>query len=350
MKRLLKWAVALMSAAIVVVAVVAALLGLQYMKFKDQPVLEEGEMTLLVIPQGTPWPGVVERVEGAGLVERGLFFDLWGRQTGLAERARAGQFHMEGPMELEDLAELLLQGGRAEDVVLSLPEGLTIFEIADRVESAGLDSRQNMLEVLQNPQAFEAVPEDRPTLEGYLYPETYRFSEDAGAEAIARRLVQEWERRSDVLRDHPDRLEEVEASLGLEVHDLVTLASLIEKEATVVAEMPKISRVFYNRLERGMRLETDPTCVYGEDTYMERPSPQSCRDPLNIYSTYVIEGLPPGPIANPSQPALEAALFPSTDPEHADYLFFVAKRDGSGGHYFSTNYRDHRRAIDRYLR
>ncbi len=350
MKWALKWAAAIGSAALVVICVVGVMLGLKYQQFLDTPVLEEGEMELLVIPPGTPWPGVVERVEGTGLVDRGLFFDAWGRHTSLADEVRAGQFHLEGPMDLGELAELLKKGGRAEDVVLTLPEGLNIFEVADRIESAGLDSRQAALEVLQSPERFEVVPDESPSLEGYLYPETYRFSEDAGAEAVIGRLVQEWERRSDVLHAHPERLEEVYEALGLDVHGLVILASLIEKEATLTSEMAKISRVFHNRLHRGMQLQTDPTCVYGEDSYRERPSPQNCRDPLNAYSTYVIDGLPPGPIANPSERALEAALFPSDQPEHADYLYFVAKRDGTGGHHFTTNYRDHRQAIDRYLR
>lgn len=341
---------ALTAAGIVVAAAVALLLYMQFQQFQQQPVLEPGETRKLVIPEGTAWPGIVDRVEEARLVEVGWHFDVWGRQTELAEKVRAGTFFLEGPMTLDELAEVLRRGGLADEVVVTFREGLTIFGMADRVEEAGLADRRSFLEVVGEPERYEWTDDGMETLEGYLYPDTYRFFVDAQVEAIVDELVDHWMERAEPLFDvHRQEFEELQRQYGFDRHDVVIMASLIELETSVDAERSVISRVFYNRLDRGMRLQTDPTCVYGESTYNEVPTPELCNDPLNRYSTYVIEGLPPGPIANPSLPSLEAALLPSEDPEVEDYLFFVSRRDGTGEHYFSATYEEHRRAVQRYL-
>lgn len=329
----------------------AAYLGYRdYEEFQDQLILESGQSETLTIPPDTAWPGVVERVAAAGLVERELYFDIWGRRTGLADQARAGTFYLQGPLSLDELAQVLRRGGRAEDVEVTFREGLTIFDYADAYEQAGLGERAAFLEVAGRPERYDWASDRKETLEGYLYPETYRFAAGAPPEVVIDRLVEQWRAEVEPLFDeHSEAFENLRERYDMDRHDLVIMASLIERETSVDSERDIISRVFYNRLERGMQLQTDPTCVYGESTYGQVPTPDLCRDPLNRYSTYVIAGLPPGPIASPSVASVEAALQPSEDPEVQDYLFFVARRDGSGEHYFTTNYRDHRRAIERFL-
>ncbi|CAN0576160.1 unnamed protein product [Laminaria digitata] len=133
-------------------------------------------------------------------------------------------------------------------------------------------------------------------------------------------------------------------------HDVVILASIVERETNHDPERDLVARVFLNRLERDMRLQTDPTCVYGEETYDKIPSPTYCKNPLNRYSTYIIDGLPPGPISNPGLASLKASLIPANSDDARRYLFFVAKRDGSGAHHFTRTFAEHREAIKKYLK
>ena len=350
MRTLVRLGLAGFSAAVVVAAVLAAVAWVQFLQFEDRPVLEEEETATLVIPSGTSWPGIVDRIEDAGVVESAWRFDVWGRRSKLSEEVRAGTFYLEGPLELEELAEILRQGGRADEVVITFQEGLTIFDLADRVDEAGLAGREEFLSAARRVERYDWTSPEMESLEGYLYPDTYRFYQGSGADEIIDRLVQRWKREASLFDEYAEEMDHLGEEFGLDRHDLVIMASLIERETGVDTERDLIARVFYNRIERGMQLQTDPTCVYGEATYRQRPTPELCHDPLNRYSTYVIEGLPPGPIANPGRASLEAALSPSEDAGAARYLYFVSRRDGSGEHYFTTNYDDHREAIDRFLR
>lgn len=335
---------------VVAVAAVGGYGYMEYERMRVEDVVAPGETVTLDIPENTSWPGVVDRVGAAQLVDRPRLFDLWGRSTGLAEEVRAGTFYLEGPMDIRELADLLRRGGRAEEVVVRLGEGTTMFDKADRISEAGLVERDEFLEALYRPERHEAVPDDVESLEGYLYPDTYRLDKQMPADEIAARLVDRWDEiATPIFEAHGDSLEELGEEYDLDGHDVIILASLIERETGVERERDVIARVFYNRLDRGMLLQTDPTCVYGEEMYDRRPTPEACRDENNLYSTYVHHGLPPGPIATPTASSIAAALSPSEDPEAQNYLFFVSRADGSGRHYFSTNYRDHREAIERYL-
>lgn len=351
MIRLIRIMAVAVIVAVVAVSIPVVFVAYDYLQFERQPVLEDGESEQLHIPENTNWQDVAARVADAGLVDSELYFDLWGRKTGLAEEVRAGNFALEGPLGLEEFADLLRQGGRADEVTVTLREGRTKFHFADRLADAGLVDRDAFLEVTRNPERYDWLPEETETLEGYLFPETYRFEQDVSEEAIVDRLVNQWRRVVEPLFDqHAEALVELEEEYDIDRHGIVNMASLIERETGVDDERDVISRVFYNRIERGMRLQTDPTCVYGESTYDLRPTPEHCHDEYNRYSTYVIDGLPPGPIANPGLSSLKAALLPSDDPDVQEYLFFVSRRDGTGRHYFTTNYADHRRAINQYLR
>ncbi len=218
---------------------------------------------------------------------------------------------------------------------LTIPEGLSILQIAALVQTSGLARAEDLVARALDPAYARLQQIPANTLEGYLFPETYFFPKTIGVEGILAAMLQrfrlnfplEWEHRA--------------AEMGLTVHEVVTLASIIEKETAEPSERPLISSVFHNRLKRGMRLETDPTVIYGIPNFdgnltrahLETPGP---------YNTYLIKGLPPGPIANPGRKAIEAALFPSD----TDYLFFVSKNNGR--HHFSSNWDEHRRAVQYY--
>lgn len=339
--------------AVVIVIVMggAGFLWAHYASFVEAPVIEEGEDVTLVIPEGTNWPVVVSKLEQADMITNPSYFEYWARSRGLPKQAKAGVYELEGPLTLDELADALEEGGRVEEVRLTFPEGFTIFHIADRVESAGLADREDFLRAARDDDALERAGIEGDSFEGYLFPDTYRFMKGTPSERIVERMHERWQEVwSQLETDHAADLESLKQNFKFDRHDVVTLASIVEKESSSDSERGLITRVFLNRIERDMRLQTDPTCVYGEDTYLDVPRPKHCKDKMNRYSTYVIDGLPPGPISNPGRASLEAAMNPAEGEEAKEYLFFVAKRDGTHTHHFSKTFREHRRAIRKYLK
>ena len=338
-------------ALIALVALIAGGVYLDYQRFSTRPVLEQGEERLFVIAHGTSWGGVIDELRQHDVIRRRHYFDFWGRRRGLPAEVKAGSYKLSGPLSLEELDRSLRQGGLAEGVSVTVPEGYNIYHMADRLEALDVVSRRAFLEAVRSRELLDAHGLTAESFEGYLFPDTYRIKQGTSAEAIVEKMYARWQEVWEELqREHPGALEEHAEVREMGVHELVTLASLVERETRHAPERGRISRVFLNRIDRGMRLQTDPTCVYGEETYREVPSPKRCKDKLNRYSTYVIEGLPPGPIANPGKESLRAALRPEQGEDAREYLFFVARRDGSGSHYFSKSYKEHIAAIDRYLR
>lgn len=350
-----RWRTAAWLATALLFALATAAAGLyaHYRTVIARPLLAEGasEVTV-VIPKNTAWPGVVERLGAAGVVERPLYFQLWARRRGLPPEVRAGTYHFAGPLSREQLAASLRRGGSVQEIEVTIPEGFTIFDIADRLAEQRVVGRDEFLRAARDERALEeAGLEEAESFEGYLFPDTYRFRQGTDAPAIVARMHARFEKIwTELGAKRAASLARVREAFELDRHDLVTLASLVEREAIVDAERPRIGRVFLNRLERGMRLQTDPSCVYGPETYREVPSPKRCHDRLNRYSTYVIDGLPPGPIANPGRASLAAVMAPEEGAEAREWLYFVARQDGSGRHHFSRTYREHRRAIRRYLK
>jgi len=209
--------------------------------------------------------------------------------------------------------------------------------IARRIEAAQLGNAEEFLAWVNSPASAQAHGVEGATLEGYLFPETYRLPKGQSARATAGVLVNQF---FTVWKQLEPRAREQKVSMK----DLVTLASIIEKETGVAEERPLIAAVFLNRMRRGMRLETDPTVIYGIPNFDGNLRRRDLENPDNPYNTYKISGLPPGPISNPGRGALEAALAPAP----VDSLFFVSKNDGT--HVFSDTYAEHERRVDQYQR
>lgn len=344
-------ALALLGAAAILASLVLGMLGAHYRAWAGAPVLGPEASVTVVIPHDTAWPGVVARMAEQGVIRRPRYFDFWARRRGLPAEVKAGTYELEGPMRLERLDELLRQGGSVEQVTLTIPEGFTIFHIADRLEALGLANRRDFLRAARSEELLRRFDLPGESFEGYLFPDTYRIRQGATPEQILVTLHEQWLREwGELVEAHPGALDAMASEHGLRRHDVIILASIIERETNHAPELPLIARVFLNRLDRDMRLQTDPTCVYGEETYREIPHPRYCRDELNRYSTYVIEGLPPGPISNPGRASLAAALQPAQGEQARRYIFFVARRDGTGAHHFTATYKEHKAAIERYLK
>ena len=288
----------------------------------------------IVLEPGTPLSAAVEVLHREGIIRSPFKFRLFARLYHYDRRLKAGEYSLNPSMTpLEILA--MLEKGLVKLHRLTVPEGLTIGQIADLISRAGLRGDQDFINRATDPEVSRRHGIAAPTLEGYLFPETYFFPKAATPDEIIAHMLQRF-------RSHfPSQWENRAAELGMSVHEAVTLASIIEKETADPSERPLISSVFHNRLKRGMRLETDPTVIYGTKHFNGNLTRKHLETP-HPYNTYLNRGLPPGPIANPGKEALEAALYPA----RTDYLFFVSKNNGT--HHFSTSLSDHNRAVQRY--
>ncbi len=256
---------------------------------------------------------------------------LWGRPQDI----KAGSYAFPGPVRLREvLADL--EAGRVEQVEVVIPEGLTVREIGRLLEAAGVTGAEAVAALALDEASPGRWGLPGPTLEGYLFPDTYRFARGLPAARVVDALVRRFRAVADALGP------EAEAR-GFDLHRWVTLASVVEKETGAAAERPLVAAVFHNRLQRGMRLQSDPTVIYGVEGFDgDLRRADLVRD--TPYNTYTRAGLPRGPIANPGRASLEAVLRPAAVP----YLYFVSRNDGT--HVFSVTYDEHRRAVDRYQR
>lgn len=283
----------------------------------------EAEVRVLIEPGEGP-AAIAAKLQSRGVIRNADFFRLYARLIGADRGLRAGEYAIAAQASLKDVLDTLRFG---ETVLrrLTVPEGMTSAQVvALLAEAEGLSGD------------IAGVPD-----EGTLLPETYYFSHGDDRAALLRRMGAA---QDEVLAElWPGRAEGLPLA---HVYEAVTLASIVEKETAVAGERPLVASVFVNRLERGMRLQSDPTVIYGvtRGDPLGRPIRQSELDAENPYNTYKIRGLPPGPIANPGRDALAAVL----NPARSDYLYFVA--DGSGGHAFAKTLDEHNQNVARWRR
>ncbi|MCP4117274.1 MAG: endolytic transglycosylase MltG [Desulfobacteraceae bacterium] len=309
--------------------------GFRYMeKFATSPMDKAGQERVFTIRSGESLTGISRRLEQEGLVGNITLFKLLVRYQGLSKKIQAGEYALSPAMPPRELLTILARG-RVKLYRLTIPEGLNLEETATLVEGAGFGSRENFLQLARDGELTASQGIEADDLEGYLFPETYLFARNTSQKEIIRKMVQRF--RAVYTPEWQERTRE----LGFTRHQIVTLASIIEKETGTASERPLISSVFHNRLKRRMRLESDPTVIYGIPNFNGNITRKDLRR-TTPYNTYRIKGLPKGPIANPGKHSLEAALFPAK----SDFIFFVSKKDTT--HKFSTNIRDHNKAVRRY--
>ena len=221
----------------------------------------------------------------------------------------------------------------------TVPEGANIFDIASSLEQFDFLRSADFLRAVRDPALIHDLAPQAPTLEGYLFPSTYRITRRTTAEQLCQMMTEQFRKRWRELQG---------SAAEAPVHAVVTLASLIEKETGVPDERPVVASVFQNRLKADMPLDCDPTTIYAAllDQRYRGTIHRSDLQSANRYNTYQHTGLPPGPIANPGVASLQAAL----EPAATEYLYFVAKADGSGGHHFSKTIAEHNRAVQEYRR
>ena len=290
------------------------------------------------VPRGATFGQVVDTLEARGLVNFSLPFRLYSRLRGADRQIRSGRYAFPPDAGWGRIVDDLT-AGRVLTEPLTLPEGFTLRRIAPRIARISEVPADTVERQLRDTTLVEALDVPGPTLEGYLFPDTYRFAPGTPVGTVIRAMV---ERYRDVWT--PARRARLD-SLEMSERDVVTLASVVQAEARVMAEMDTIASVYHNRLRRGMRLEADPTVLYALGGHRERllyAAMDSVAD--HPYNTYTHPGLPPGPIGSPG----EAAIVASLEPAETDYLYFVARSDGT--HVFSRTLAEHNRAVEEYRR
>lgn len=292
----------------------------------DPPVLAEFE-----VEAGDGLSGVARALEARGLIRSALALRAHARLQSMETRLKVGEYELSPDLSTPQIAEILASG-RVRTHAVVIPEGIRAEEIADRLALEGLVDRADFLRFVFDPESPKRLSIEGPTLEGYLFPDTYRFARGLPAAQIAEAMVDEFR---EVYRE----LRATRPESELSMRELVTLASIVEKETGVPEERPLIAAVFLNRIRLGMRLETDPTVIYGITDFDGNLRRVHLDDAENPYNTYQISGLPPGPIASPGREAMQAVLEPADSP----HLFFVSRNDGT--HVFSKNYGEHARAV-----
>ena len=301
-----------------------------------RPPSDEPREVVFEVPRGALLGPVARDLEAAGVIRSAWSFQLLARASARAAALRAGEYALSPSLAADEVLERLASGSVMTHRVV-LPEGLTMSEVAARFEAAGLVSAAEFLAAARDPTLPLLFGVDGTTLEGYLFPETYELAKGLTAREIVRLMVEQF---LQVWR----RIEPLAARKALTMRDVVVLASLVEKETGAGEERPLVAAVFLNRLARGMRLETDPAVIYGIADFDGNLRRTHLEDEGNPYNTYRFAGLPPGPIANPGEASLRAVV----EPAEAEYLFFVARKDGT--HHFSRSYGEHVRAVDLYQR
>ncbi|PLX95414.1 MAG: endolytic transglycosylase MltG [Desulfuromonas sp.] len=294
----------------------------------------EGVTVEVIIPKGASLSSVAKTLVGAGVIRNATTFGLYARWQKAGPRIKAGEYLFALPVSASQVLQQLL-AGEVRRYRLTIPEGLTLVEIATRLDEAQLADGNSFLRLARSPDSVTRLALEGPTLEGFLFPETYLLEKKQGEEAILKTMVDEFKRRCT-----PELLQEA-AGFGLDRLQLVTLASIVQKEAGNREEMPQIAAVFHNRLRRGMPLQADPTVIYGIENFNGNLTRRDL-ETWTPYNTYRIPGLPPGPIANPGDEALWAVAKPA----RSDALYFVARGDGT--HAFSRTLKEHNAAVRRY--
>ncbi|MBU0994080.1 MAG: endolytic transglycosylase MltG [Proteobacteria bacterium] len=308
--------------------------GLDLYFYSKKPKNKIHQEKIFTVDHGQSLAETALKLSDEGLIRTPFKFKMVARIKKSAKKIKAGEFLLSPDMSPNDILDAFING-RVFLHKVTIPEGYSITQIAAIIENAGLGSSKAFIDAASDKSFARSMGIPSDSFEGYLYPETYYFPKGLPEKEMIRTMVNrlrsvitpEWEMRA--------------RELNMSIHQILTLASIIEKETGTAHERPVISSVFHNRLKKNMRLESDPTVIYGISDFNGNITRKDLKTPTP-YNTYRIKGLPLGPITNPGHESIEAALYPDNN----DYLYFVSKKDTT--HQFSTNIKDHNKAVRQY--
>lgn len=320
-----------MSIIVIPLLVMAAFIGHYAIKFQQT---YTGPDKVFEVRNGDTFGRINQRLFEEGLISDKRLFHHYSKYKNVMTKFRAGSFSIPSGSNMAKIIHILIYG-QPNLKSITIPEGKNMYEIAKLLDSLGITTEKDFLEAAQDPDLIARLEVEANSLEGYLYPETYRFAPHTSAKIVAKSMIDLFYLKTkEVDFTHP----------FLNKHQLIILASVVEKETGAKFERPMIAGVFTNRLKQRMRLQSDPTTVYGIWSRYNGNIKKSDLMEETPYNTYKIPALPQGPISNPSIEAIKAVLAPA---EH-QFLYFVSKNDGT--HIFSKSYKDHEKAVDDFQR
>jgi UPF0755 protein len=312
--------------------VLCAFAALYFSYFLVSPAGMDKQEEIFMVKKGSGLRTIAEQLEERRLIKGKYLFMLWVYAKGGARDIKAGEYSFNRSMTPVKLFQMLTSGA-VKTYSFTIPEGVTAEQIAVLLEGRNFINKRDFVSLVHDKDLVASYDVDGVSLEGYLYPDTYVITRDMGPRDVIDRMVDRfWAVFNALVRDQ---------NLAIPVKDIVTLASIVEKETGLAEERPVIAAVFLNRLGKGMRLESDPTVIYGMKDFSGNLTRKDLRS-ASPYNTYMHHGLPPGPIANPGREAIKAVI----NPAETDYLYFVSKNDGS--HHFSCTLDEHNRAVNQY--
>lgn len=318
-----------------IVILVLAFVGAHFIRSK--PGTESSDV-VFEVSQGKNFKMVAKELEEQRLVQNATLFSLYARFRGEAGKMKVGEYALRHDMTPAEVLHVITSG-KSIGHPFTVAEGLNIFEIGELYEKMGFGKQEEFVNLCLDKEFVKSLlGEDHDSLEGYLFPETYQLTKFTSTKELIQSMVSRFQSvYSEVLPQSQVN--------GFTKHQIVTLASIIEKETGAPQERPRISSIFHNRLQKGMLLQTDPTIIYGMAEQAKKTVYKITRADIltpTRYNTYVIKGLPPGPIGNPGRESLLAAV----RPEKTNFLFFVSQNDGT--HIFSLDYESHARAVKKF--
>ncbi|HEX7231053.1 MAG TPA: endolytic transglycosylase MltG, partial [Candidatus Binatia bacterium] len=284
------------------------------------------------IEQGDSLATVARKLRAQNIISNAIFFSLWARVVGSDKKIHQGLYRFTDEVSPREVLERLVMGKGIFQIV-TIPEGLTIREIAALLDKMQIANKEKIIEAANDPALLASVGLQGKGIEGYLFPNTYHFVPGTPERDILLSMIEQFRKSVQPLLS--------QNVTEMTPHDLVTLASMIEKETGVESERPLVSAVFHNRLKHQMPLQSDPTVIYGLKDFNGNLTRKDLNDP-SPYNTYRVAALPPGPICNPSLSSIRAALYPA----NVAYLYFVSKNDGT--HLFSDTIEAHNHAVRIY--
>jgi len=286
------------------------------------------------LPKGATFKQTVEILYNQKLIRDKNIFLLMGRLTGVDRKIRAGYYSIAGSLSPLNIFKML-KSGQIIEYEITLLEGDSLREIAEKLSEKGIINIENFIRLSSDEDFLSSYNIDAPTFEGYLFPDTYKIPKGMDPDDAIGMMINRMREKISA------KLYARASELGFSEREVLTLASIIEKEAVTDEERPLISAVYHNRLKKGIRLQADPTCIYGVKSSGEKITAKDLQR-KTPYNTYAIKGLPPGPIASPGIKSIIAALYPADVP----YIYFVSNNDGS--HQFSVTAKEHLAAVKSY--
>lgn len=312
----------------------ALLVGVNYYAKLHTPLDRNGAEQLFIIDKGASFKVIANNLEDKGLIKSARAFSTAAALKKAYKTVQAGEYELSPAMSPMEILNKFITG-KVLLYRLTVPEGRNIYDIADTIEALGIMSKEDFLKAARDKELIKKIGVKGNSFEGYLFPDTYLLSKVMTGEDIIAMMVRNFVKQF-------EKATGMEVEFNYDFRDLIIMASIIEKETAVKAEMPVIASVFYNRIKKGYRLQTDPTVIYPLLPDFDGNLTRAHLKMKNDYNTYAMHGLPIGPIANPGVLAIKAAL----NPADSKYLYFVSMNNGT--HKFSATLKEHNEAVYYY--